>query len=132
MLQYGDANRTFCSDQRPWSKAHIDAHHGKAPQPTMSALTPPQGDQLEQACASNVNVLGPGGFTPLMVASMAPPHGGLEAAGGAHASTAECIPVLIGEGARTDARTDYAGKSIFMVVNAGFFVKPLFTCIIFV
>jgi len=73
----------------------------------MSALTPPQGDMVDQACASNVNVLGPGGFTPLMVAAMARPTTGAEA--GAHRSSVDCISDLIAEGARTDTRSDWYG-----------------------
>lgn len=116
-LQYGDITRSLSSDQRNWSKAHIDAHNGKVPQPSMSALTPPQGDVLDQACASNVNVLGPGGFTPLMVASMAPSVGGPDTNfAGAHCSTSDCIQVLIGEGARTDSRTDCAGD-FFLILT---------------
>ena len=73
----------------------------------MSALTPPQGDLVDQACASNINVLGPGGFTPLMVAAMSRPTAGAEA--GALCSSADCIPVLIAEGAKTDTRSDWFG-----------------------
>ena len=97
--------------------AHISAHRGmtqltsKVPKPSFDALTPPQGS------SSIVCHSGPGGMTPLMVASMSP------AAEATHCSMIDGQPVnrcvqmksstiihdLIAEGASTEDRTDFSG-----------------------
>ena len=54
-------------DSRQWTREHLEA--ANIPNPIL-ALTPPQGDDMD---GRNVDVRGPDGFTPLMLASF---HGG--------------------------------------------------------
>jgi ankyrin repeat protein len=96
----------YQTDRRNWSKTHFDVHNGRIPLPTMSVLTPPQGDLSERNSSCNVNEPGPGGLTPLMVASMAGASGGSSVQ---QYSSVDCIQVLLSEGAKTDARSDYSG-----------------------
>ena len=54
-------------DKRKWTQCHMDAT-GPHPTPCSSALTPPQGEAYI-APAEDVDVRGPMGIIPLMVAS---------------------------------------------------------------
>ena len=104
-------------DRHNWMTASFSAHHGmtqlnsRMPKPSFDALTPPQGN------SSIVSFYGPGGMTPLMVASMSP------ASDAAHCSVMDgqtlnrcaqfksstIIPDLVAEGASTKDRTDFSG-----------------------
>ncbi|UYV77481.1 N [Cordylochernes scorpioides] len=53
-----------CTDPRPWTQQHLNAAVGN---PDALALTPPMGSTAE---AININARGPGGLTPLMLASI--------------------------------------------------------------
>jgi len=113
-------------DRRSWTLAHLSAHQGTAqpgsrPKPSFDALTPPQGS------SSIVNDCGPGGMTPLMVASMSP------AAEAAHCAVVDgqavgfsaqlksstIIPELISEGASTEDCTDFSGVFCYIFSSAG-------------
>lgn len=73
------------------------------------ALTPPQNDPVE---SFNVDVHGPGGMTPLMIASMVGSYG-VEMPSSARDPDG-VISTLVKEGAAINARTDNSGeKSIF-------------------
>jgi Notch-like protein len=104
-------------DRRSWTRAHLDAHAGnRTPKPSIYALTPPQG-----ACAlayNDFDMPGPGGLTPLMVASMASggadvlhrrvlPGHGIEVT----TKSAAIIQDLIHEGADMRATTDFSGET---------------------
>jgi len=119
------AGRDLCDgvDRRSWTMAHFTAHNGmaqlasKVPKPSFDALTPPQGS------SSIVNVYGPGGMTPLMVASMSPAadaaHGGVMDAQAiarcAQYNSSAIIPDLIAEGASTEDRTDFSGAFYYFL-----------------
>ncbi|KFM62753.1 Neurogenic locus notch-like protein 2, partial [Stegodyphus mimosarum] len=55
------------SDPRQWTQQHLDAADVR--NPDILALTPPQGDGDMEPGSVDVNVQGPGGLTPLMLAS---------------------------------------------------------------
>jgi len=87
------------------------------PKPSIHALTPPQVDHMD---SHDINVRGPGGLTPLMIASMSKhgmefshpdPMSGMSVVldGGA----AAIISDLLAEGAATDTRMDRTGKLFF-------------------
>ena len=52
-------------DNREWSEKHLEAA-GRLPKPSIAALSPPS---LHHPHAVDVDVRGPDGFTPLMIAS---------------------------------------------------------------
>lgn len=54
-----------CSDQREWTEKHLEAA-GRRSKSAATALTPPYADLLD---GNNIDVKGPGGYTPLMIAS---------------------------------------------------------------
>lgn len=96
-------------DSRQWTQHHLAAADIRVP-PTM-ALTPPQGE-FESDCM-DVNVRGPDGFTPLMLASFC--GGGLEAEVAEDDENEECsaniISDLIYQGASLAAQTDRTGET---------------------
>ena len=100
-------------DQRTWTQTHFDAHLGKVPKPSILALTPP-GDN-HHSMRSNVDVPGPGGLTPLMVATISNSATeclpGFSGDYGNVRGAAAIIPDLIAEGASTDAATDVTGMN---------------------
>ncbi|XP_023215803.1 neurogenic locus Notch protein-like [Centruroides sculpturatus] len=57
----------YDSDPRQWTQQHLDAADVR--NPDIVALTPPQGEGDLEAGNANVDVQGPGGLTPLMLAS---------------------------------------------------------------
>lgn len=69
------------------------------------ALTPPQSDPIE---SFNVDVHGPGGMTPLMIASMVGSYG-VETPSGGGRDPDGVISTLVKEGAAVNARTDNSG-----------------------
>lgn len=96
-------------DSRQWTQHHLAAADIRVP-PTM-ALTPPQGE-FESDCM-DVNVRGPDGFTPLMLASFC--GGGLEPEVTEEEENEECsaniISDLIYQGASLAAQTDRTGET---------------------
>lgn len=96
-------------DCRQWTQHHLAAADIRVP-PTMP-LTPPQGE-FESDCM-DVNVRGPDGFTPLMLASFC--GGGLESEVADEEENEECsaniISDLIYQGASLAAQTDRTGET---------------------
>ncbi|CAB1341843.1 unnamed protein product [Coregonus sp. 'balchen'] len=96
-------------DCRQWTQHHLAAADIRMP-PSM-ALTPPQGE-FDQDCM-DVNVRGPDGFTPLMLASFC--GGGLEPELPEEEESEECsaniISDLIYQGATLAAQTDRTGET---------------------
>ncbi|XP_072919780.1 neurogenic locus notch homolog protein 2-like isoform X2 [Hemitrygon akajei] len=96
-------------DHRPWTQQHLVAADIRLT-PSL-ALTPPQGDQ--DANCMDVNVRGPDGFTPLMLASLR--GGGLdtgiEVEEDAEDSSANVITDLIYQGASLHSQTDRTGET---------------------
>jgi len=104
-------------DNRQWSEKHLEAA-GRLPKPSMAALTPPQLDQVE---GRDVDVRGPDGYTPLMVASFCGSRAarrqstaGLDSDSTGstdldNEDTAAIISDLINQGAAVNATTDRTG-----------------------
>ncbi|XP_035254880.1 neurogenic locus notch homolog protein 3-like, partial [Anguilla anguilla] len=96
-------------DCRQWTQHHLAAADIRVP-PSM-ALTPPQGE-FDSDCM-DVNVRGPDGFTPLMLASFC--GGGLESdipeEEDPEESSANIISDLIYQGASLSAQTDRTGET---------------------
>lgn len=96
-------------DSRQWTQHHLAAADIRMP-PSM-ALTPPQGE-FDSDCM-DVNVRGPDGFTPLMLASFC--GGGLEPEvtedDDSDESSANIISDLIYQGASLAAQTDRTGET---------------------
>uniref|UniRef100_A0A673GGX8 Neurogenic locus notch homolog protein 2-like n=1 Tax=Sinocyclocheilus rhinocerous TaxID=307959 RepID=A0A673GGX8_9TELE len=96
-------------DSRQWTQHHLAAADIRMP-PSM-ALTPPQGE-FDSDCM-DVNVRGPDGFTPLMLASFC--GGGLEPEVTEDDDSEECsaniISDLIYQGASLAAQTDRTGET---------------------
>uniref|UniRef100_A0A672MX80 Neurogenic locus notch homolog protein 2-like n=1 Tax=Sinocyclocheilus grahami TaxID=75366 RepID=A0A672MX80_SINGR len=96
-------------DSRQWTQHHLAAADIRMP-PSM-ALTPPQGE-FDRDCM-DVNVRGPDGFTPLMLASFC--GGGLEPEVTEDDDSEECsaniISDLIYQGASLAAQTDRTGET---------------------
>lgn len=90
-------------DSREWTRIHLEAA-GTIPKPALLAFTPPQNDLYE---IRNINVRGPGGLTPLMLASMASTETNLlyDPAEG----PASVITDLINDGASIQSKTDHTG-----------------------
>nr|XP_047911729.1 neurogenic locus notch homolog protein 3-like [Anser cygnoides] len=108
-VEEGGAEPQDPVDCRQWTQHHLVAADIRMP-PTM-ALTPPQGE-FDSDCV-DVNVRGPDGFTPLMLASFC--GGGVEAEvaedeEGEDAS-AGIIGDLICQGASLGAQTDRTGET---------------------
>jgi len=117
---YGGRSRDEVVDQRSWTAAHFSARNGathldcKVPIPSFDALTPPHGS------ASIVNFRGPGGITPLMVASMQSTdscHYPLMDGRSTQFKTATVVSDLIANDASTDDRTDFSGTFYHIFIN---------------
>ncbi len=103
-------------DQRQWTAHHLEA--ANIPNPSILALTPPQGDTSPGKC-HDIDIRGPGGFTPLMVASFF--GQGIDAgvddetesgSSGDYTDTgaAGTITDLLNHGAAINAQTDRTGR----------------------
>ncbi|XP_072345005.1 neurogenic locus notch homolog protein 1-like [Scyliorhinus torazame] len=100
-------NREDHTDHRQWTQQHLDAADLRLP--TM-APTPPQGE-IETDCM-DVNVRGPDGFTPLMIASCS--GGGLESANSEEEvddASGNLISDFIYQGANLHNQTDRTGET---------------------
>uniref|UniRef100_A0A8C2KZS5 Neurogenic locus notch homolog protein 1 n=1 Tax=Cyprinus carpio TaxID=7962 RepID=A0A8C2KZS5_CYPCA len=93
-------------DHRQWTQQHLDAADLRL---NSMAPTPPQGE-IENDCM-DVNVRGPDGFTPLMIASCS--GGGLENENGEGEDdpSAEVITDFIYHGANLHNQTDRTGET---------------------
>uniref|UniRef100_A0AAQ4QQ20 Neurogenic locus notch homolog protein 1 n=1 Tax=Gasterosteus aculeatus aculeatus TaxID=481459 RepID=A0AAQ4QQ20_GASAC len=94
------------TDHRKWTQQHLDAADLRI---ASIAPTPPQGE-IENDCM-DVNVRGPDGFTPLMIASCS--GGGLETANIEEEEdpSAEIISDFIYQGANLHNQTDRTGET---------------------
>uniref|UniRef100_A0A6Q2WYI0 Neurogenic locus notch homolog protein 1 n=1 Tax=Esox lucius TaxID=8010 RepID=A0A6Q2WYI0_ESOLU len=94
------------TDHRQWTQQHLDAADLRIPS---IAPTPPQGE-IENDCM-DVNVRGPDGFTPLMIASCS--GGGLEIGNSEEEEdpSAEIISDFIYQGANLHNQTDRTGET---------------------
>uniref|UniRef100_A0AAR2IKU9 Neurogenic locus notch homolog protein 1 n=1 Tax=Pygocentrus nattereri TaxID=42514 RepID=A0AAR2IKU9_PYGNA len=93
-------------DHRQWTQQHLDAADLRIPS---VAPTPPQGE-IENDCM-DVNVRGPDGFTPLMIASCS--GGGLETGNSEEEedASANVINDFIYQGANLHNQTDRTGET---------------------
>lgn len=93
-------------DHRQWTQQHLDAADLRIPS---IAPTPPQGE-IENDCM-DVNVRGPDGFTPLMIASCS--GGGLETGNSEEEEdpSANVINDFIYQGANLHNQTDRTGET---------------------
>lgn len=106
-------------DTRQWTLQHLEAAH---------VLTPPTGDELD---SKDVDVRGPHGLTPLMLASFSGMGGndsGIdnESSGSGTSSgdgdesderSPEIIRSLLMQGAAINAQTDRTGKCLFNIIE---------------
>ncbi|TMS08310.1 Neurogenic locus notch-like protein protein 1 [Larimichthys crocea] len=94
------------TDHRKWTQQHLDAADLRI---ASIAPTPPQGE-IENDCM-DVNVRGPDGFTPLMIASCS--GGGLETGNSEEEEdpSAEIISDFIYQGANLHNQTDRTGET---------------------
>ncbi|KAG8545326.1 hypothetical protein GDO81_021075 [Engystomops pustulosus] len=94
------------TDHRQWTQQHLDAADLRAPS---MAPTPPQGE-IDTDCM-DVNVRGPDGFTPLMIAACS--GGGLETGNSEEEedASANMISDFIGQGANLHNQTDRTGET---------------------
>uniref|UniRef100_A0A674DL31 Neurogenic locus notch homolog protein 1 n=1 Tax=Salmo trutta TaxID=8032 RepID=A0A674DL31_SALTR len=94
------------TDHRQWTQQHLDAADLRIPS---IAPTPPQGE-IENDCM-DVNVRGPDGFTPLMIASCS--GGGLETGNSEEEedTSANVISDFIYQGANLHSQTDRTGET---------------------
>ncbi|CAG08131.1 unnamed protein product, partial [Tetraodon nigroviridis] len=94
------------TDHRQWTQQHLDAADLRVPS---IAPTPPQGE-TENDCM-DVNVRGPDGFTPLMIASCS--GGGLETGNSEEEedASANVINDFIYQGANLHNQTDRTGET---------------------
>uniref|UniRef100_A0A8C7Y4R1 Neurogenic locus notch homolog protein 1 n=1 Tax=Oryzias sinensis TaxID=183150 RepID=A0A8C7Y4R1_9TELE len=94
------------TDHRQWTQQHLDAADLRVPS---IAPTPPQGE-IENDCM-DVNVRGPDGFTPLMIASCS--GGGLETGNSEEEEdpSANVINDFIYQGANLHNQTDRTGET---------------------
>lgn len=94
------------TDHRQWTQQHLDAAELRIPS---IAPTPPQGE-IESDCM-DVNVRGPDGFTPLMIASCS--GGGLETGNSEEEedASANVINDFIYQGANLHNQTDRTGET---------------------
>ena len=107
------------SDTREWTREHLEA--ANIPNPSIVALTPPRGDDTLES--RDVDVRGPGGFTPLMLASYCGSTGldtGLdsESSGSGEAEGTSAITDLLHQGAAINAQTDRTGTVIMTALNS--------------
>uniref|UniRef100_A0A8C6P6B2 Neurogenic locus notch homolog protein 1 n=1 Tax=Nothobranchius furzeri TaxID=105023 RepID=A0A8C6P6B2_NOTFU len=94
------------TDHRQWTQQHLDAADLRVPS---IAPTPPQGE-IENDCM-DVNVRGPDGYTPLMIASCS--GGGLETGNSEEEedASANVINDFIYQGANLHNQTDRTGET---------------------
>ncbi|KAE8582385.1 hypothetical protein XENTR_v10020099 [Xenopus tropicalis] len=94
------------TDHRQWTQQHLDAADLRIPS---MAPTPPQGE-IDADCM-DVNVRGPDGFTPLMIAACS--GGGLETGNSEEEedASANMISDFIGQGAQLHNQTDRTGET---------------------
>ena len=124
-IEKGNDSYEFEEDPRQWTDRHHYAANisgaGVMAGHSVLALTPPQGDDHTEAL-SDVDVRGPGGFTPLMLASFR--GGGLDigleddscASGSADGGELDdgseaVITDLLAQGAAINAQTDRTGET---------------------
>ena len=112
------------SDTRQWTPQHLEA--ANVPHPSIMALTPPTGDELD---SKDVDVRGPDGFTPLMLASfrgMGLDSGVDDDSSGSGISgdseesgerSPEVIRSLLMQGAAINAQTDRTGKLAILQIK---------------
>ncbi|XP_013776460.2 neurogenic locus Notch protein-like [Limulus polyphemus] len=106
---HGDTNTATefdSTDPRQWTKQHLDAADVR--NPNVHAQTPPQAEELEPG---NVNVRGPGGLTPLMLASF---RGGVQDSVDdveEDESSVNMIQDLLSQGAKINMITDCTGET---------------------
>jgi len=104
-------------DNREWSEKHLEAA-GRLPKPSMAALTPPQRDPVDRR---DVDVRGPDGYTPLMIASFCGSRAQRQSAAVPDSDStgstdldsednAAIISDLISQGAAVNAATDRTGE----------------------
>ena len=115
--EYSEDNTKDNFDEREWSEKHLQAANCRLPKPSITALTPPQADHLDP---NDIDVRGPGGYTPLMIASFCgagvhrrtPPDS--DGTGStdvdADEGSAAVITELIHQGAAINAKTDRTGE----------------------
>ncbi|XP_074427930.1 neurogenic locus notch homolog protein 3-like, partial [Larus michahellis] len=108
-LKVGEAQPQDPVDSRQWTQSHLVAADIRVPPAT--ALTPPQGD-FDSDCL-DVNVRGPDGFTPLMLASFcgASPEAQVAEEEEGEEASAGIIGDLICQGANLGAQTDRTGET---------------------
>uniref|UniRef100_T1IJR3 Notch n=1 Tax=Strigamia maritima TaxID=126957 RepID=T1IJR3_STRMM len=108
---YGDSMQSDYDelDPRPWTQQHLDAADVR--NPDILALTPPQGEGEMDPCAVDVDVRGPGGFTPLMLASFR--GGGLDTGDEVEEDDGSTVVIqdLLMQGAKLGSATDRTGES---------------------
>jgi Notch 3 len=103
-------------DGREWSEKHLEAA-GRLPKSSIGALTPPQRDHLE---GRDIDVKGPCGYTPLMIASFCGSSStqrslpDTDSTGSTdmdmEEGSAAIITDLINQGAAINAKTDRTGR----------------------
>lgn len=93
-------------DDRTWTQKHLDAADVR--NPDLHALTPPQGEGDIDPCRMDVDVRGPGGFTPLMLASFR--GNGLDTGEDVEEDDTT-IQELLTQGAKLMSTTDHTGES---------------------
>ncbi|XP_032905305.1 neurogenic locus notch homolog protein 1 [Amblyraja radiata] len=101
------SNREDHTDHRQWTQQHLDAADLRLPS---MAPTPPQGE-IEPDCM-DVNVRGPDGFTPLMIAACS--GGGLETGNSEEEvddASGNLISDFIYQGANLHNQTDRTGET---------------------
>ena len=100
------------ADQRPWTAQHLSAADVKNPD-ILGALTPPQAEvSMNERMTNDVDVRGPCGLTPLMVASFR--GGGLDTGDIMEEEDAEtnvAIQDLIAQGANISTQMDKTGET---------------------
>lgn len=112
-LEQEDPEYDRASDMRPWTQQHLTA----ANIPNDMALTPPE----DHSGVKDVDVRGPDGFTPLMLASFR--GGGLDSgvdddssgsgsgeSGDSEDRSVDIITGLLMQGAAINAQTDRTGE----------------------
>jgi len=123
-------------DNREWSEKHLEAA-GRLPKPLIAALTPPQLDQVE---GRDVDVRGPDGYTPLMIASFCGSRAHRQSAAGPDSDstgstdldtedTAAIISDLINQGAAVNATTDRTGESEHAAIAIKISLHPKLSCV---
>lgn len=106
----------MATDKRNWTLAHYHAQQGKVPRPMIHALTPPHSSHHFMP-GVNIDTPGPGGITPLHVASMAGGGNELIQQASCHGGvdwvtpSAATIQDLVDGGANTGVRTDFSGET---------------------